>query len=195
MINQPQIDEKALLLRLRVGDHHAFTTIYDLYSEKITAKLFRLLKSWEQAEESLQELFVKVWENRERIDPDKSFQAYLYSIATNIVNDYFRSVAKDRALAGRLAEHLHFHAGEISIEQVRLDQELMRTIEQLPPQRKVIFKMCKLEGKSYAEVSRMLSISEATIGEHISKANKFLQQHYDKGILLGTLLQAFTIYE
>src|SRR5690554_4918953 len=90
--------ERELLVKLRDGDHRAYDILYNNYSEKLTAKLFKLLKSWDEVEDALQELFVKVWENREKIDPDKSFPSYLYRIAVNIVNDYYRQVSKDRVL-------------------------------------------------------------------------------------------------
>lgn len=72
--------KRKLLQKLQDGDGLAFETLYNTYSEKLTTKLFRLLKSWDEVEETFQKLFVKVWENREKIDPDKSFQSYLYDL-------------------------------------------------------------------------------------------------------------------
>ncbi|GAE66770.1 hypothetical protein H3Z85_17945 [Chryseobacterium indologenes] len=66
--------------------------------------------------------------------------------------------------------------------QIMADQELMRTIDQLPPQRKAVFSLCKLEGKSYKEVSSMFSISEAAVNDHITKANKFFLKNYNKSL-------------
>ena len=185
----PSTDERELLQKLREGDGLVFENFYNIYSEKLTAKLFRLLKSWDEVEEALQELFVKVWENREKIDPDKSFQSYLNTIASNIANDYYRKISKDRALARRLLEYFSILYDAQSLTwQIQADEELMRTIEELPTQRKIVFKLCKLEGKSYAEVSRILSISEATIGDHIAKANRFIRNNYDKSILVMSIL-------
>lgn len=77
---------------------------------------------------------------------------------------------------------------EFIAAQIRADEELMRTIERLPPQRKTVFKLCKLEGKSYAEASRILNISEAAINDHITKANKFLFENFNKSLPLLTFL-------
>ena len=68
------------------------------------------------------------------------------------------------------------------------DKELMRTIEALPAQRKLVFTLCKLEGKSYAEVSRLLQISESAVNDHISRAHRFIFQHYDRSITLMVLI-------
>jgi RNA polymerase sigma-70 factor (ECF subfamily) len=190
------IDERALLLLLLEGDATAFESLYMRYAEKLSAQLFHLLKSWDEVEEALQQLFVKVWESRENIDPEKSFQAYLYRIASNIANDYYRKLSKDKKLATSLLQQitLLYHPEHLTT-QIRADEELMRTIEKLPPQRKTVFKLCKLEGKSYAEVSRMLSISEATIGDHIAKANRFIYNNYDNAIFMLSLIYAASLLE
>ncbi|WP_283422092.1 RNA polymerase sigma factor [Chryseobacterium profundimaris] len=175
--------EKELLLRLQEGDYGAFEIIYHKHSRAIGQRLFRLLKSWELAEDILQELFIKIWNNRGTINPDKPLEAYLYRLTSNLVNDYFRSVSKNR----RLAEELWHRISEAynpfeDMSAVESDKELFRSIEKLPEQRKKVFLLCKIEKKSYAEVSRMLHISEAAVNDHITKANRFLKAHYNKAI-------------
>ncbi|ROI02521.1 sigma-70 family RNA polymerase sigma factor [Chryseobacterium sp. G0240] len=178
-------NEKELLLRLRDGDTIAFEELYDHYKEPLARKLYRILKSWDETQEILQELFVRIWENRRNIKPELSIAAYLHTIATRLTAEYFRKLAHDRELAERLWLHVFrdydpqdFH------RQILADQELMNTIDKLPLQRKTVFTLCKLEGKSYKEVSHMLSISEAAVNDHITKANKFLIRNYDRTIPL-----------
>lgn len=183
------IAEKELLLRLRDGDYTAFEKIYSIHKEKLAGRLFRLLKSWELVEDILQELFIKLWNNRDIIDGDKPLEAYLYRIASNLVNDYFRSVSKDK----KLADELWYCISEVynpfeEISQASADHELFRSIEKLPEQRKKVFLLCKLEKKSYAEVSKLLQISEAAVNDHITKANKFLRDNYDKAIPFAVIV-------
>lgn len=183
------LDEKELLLRMKESDVVAFDMLYNRYKTQLATNLFKLLKSWDQVEELLQELFVRVWENRERIDPEKSFKAYLYRIGGNLVNDYFRKLAKDRNLAQKIWESMSLTDYPESLrKQILEDQELMKTIEKLPPQRQLVFKLCKLEGKSYAEVSQLLHISEAAVNDHITKANRFILQNYNRSVSLLTLI-------
>ncbi|WP_278352384.1 RNA polymerase sigma factor [Chryseobacterium gleum] len=185
-------DEKALLLKIRSGDRVSFEYIYHHYKTPLAKKLYRILKSWDQTQEILQELFVRVWENRENIKTEHSFAAYLHTIATRLTAEYFRKLAHDRKLAEKSWQNIKKNNGIDDFKvQVLADRELMRTIEKLPPQRKLVFTLCKLEGKSYREVSRMLSISEAAVNDHITKAGKFLIAHYDKS---ATLLIAFIVY-
>lgn len=185
MKSMNMIDEKELLNRLRDGDHLAFKYLYNEYKEPISRKLFRILKSWDDTQEILQELFVRVWQYRAGIQAERSFPAFLYRIAANLTADHFKKISRDQQLADRLwlavseeydAETLHL--------QTLADQELLRTIEKLPSQRRTVFTLCKLEGKSYKEVSTMLEISEAAVNDHITKANKFLLKNYDKSASL-----------
>jgi RNA polymerase sigma-70 factor (ECF subfamily) len=177
------IDEKELLLRLQDGDYSAFEIIYSNHEKKIASRLFRLLKSWDLVEDLLQELFIKLWKNRKTLDAERPVEAFLYRIATNLVNDYFRGVSKDKRLAEELWDRIsELHDPFEIIAQTEADQELFRSINKLPEQRKRVFLLCKIEKKSYAEVSRLLEISEAAVNDHITKANRFLKDNYDKAI-------------
>ncbi|MBW3524689.1 RNA polymerase sigma factor [Chryseobacterium sp. NKUCC03_KSP] len=89
-------NEKELLLRLQQGDYRAFENIYTNHKEKIANRLLRLLKSYDLVEDILQELFIRLGNNRKTIDTEKQIEAYLYTMATNLVNDYFQSVSKDK---------------------------------------------------------------------------------------------------
>jgi RNA polymerase sigma factor (sigma-70 family) len=179
----PLVDKRELLLRLQEGDYTAFEIIYSNHKKKITQRLLRLLNSRDLVEDVLQDLFIRLWNSRNSIDVEKPIEAFLYRVATNLVNDYFRGIARDK----KLAEELWHRISDLynpfeEISQVNADSELFRSIDRLPEQRKKVFLLCKLEKKSYAEVSRLLEISEAAVNDHITKANRFLRENYDKAI-------------
>lgn len=181
MTTTPIYDEKDLLKKLREGDYMAFEVIYQKYNRPIAANLFRLLKSREIVEETLQDLFLKIWEQRDQIHIHQSLQAFLYRTASNLAHDYFRKAARDK----KLAEHLWDNLMEAydpfnGVCHEELDKALYKLIDDLPAQRKKVFVLCKLEGKSYIEVSKMLDISVAAVNDHITKANKFLKANYTK---------------
>jgi RNA polymerase sigma factor (sigma-70 family) len=182
-------DEKDLLLRLRDGDYTAFEIIYSNLKIKIAQRLMRLLNSRDLVEDVLQELFIRLWNNRKGIDAEKPIEAYLYRIAINLVNDYYREISRDKKLAEELwcrFPDLYNPFEEIS--QVNADSELFRSINRLPEQRKKVFLLCKLDKKSYAEVSKLLQISEAAVNDHITKANRFLRENYDKAIPFAVVI-------
>lgn len=170
--------EKELLIRLRSGDEQAFEILYHSHKRKLAGNLLRLLKSEELAQETLQELFLKIWDNRANIDPERSFRSYLFRIAQNMVYDLFRRSARDKRIETYLmsaSSEMYSHIEE-DIFNREMAQLLQQTIDMLPPQRKKVFTLFKIEGKSYKEISEEMSISNATINEHIQKANQFLRK-------------------
>jgi len=167
---------------LIAGDEGAFKQIYFLYSERLYGNLIKLVKSEQVAQEVLQDVFMKIWDHRHSIDLDKSFRSYLFRIAENAVYDLYRKASRDKALLRQLiaksaTQYSHIEEAIFSKEQ---EHFLQHAIASLPPQRKRVFELCKIEGKSYEEVSRILGISVATISDHIVKANRFLKKYGTK---------------
>ncbi|TJZ60019.1 sigma-70 family RNA polymerase sigma factor [Sphingobacterium olei] len=180
MVNNNHTDEKFLLLRLKNGDERAFEILYNNYKVRIAGNLFKLLKSDDLVKEILQELFVKIWEVRTQIDPEKSFKSYLFRIAENLVHDYFRKVAKDKRLLNKIvasSSELYLHIEEDMLTKEDA-QKLHEAINLMPPQRKMVFTLCKLEGKSYKEVEEIMGINVKTISSHMLQANRFLRTYF-----------------
>ena len=174
-------DEKDILLDLIEGSKIAFEQIYSLYSRRLFARLLKLVKSESQAEEILQDVFLKIWENRRSIDPEKSFRSFLFKIAENKVYDFFRKVTRDKNMESQLislstANHTIIESFMSGDENLTI---LQKAIEDLPPQRQQVFRLCKLEGKSYKEVSELLGISVSTISDHIVKGTKSIRDYFD----------------
>jgi RNA polymerase sigma-70 factor (family 1) len=173
------VDELDLLIRLKEGDKKAFAEIYDLYSQRLYINLLKLVKSDQLAEEILQDIFILVWEKREQVDIRQSFPAYLFGIGANKVADLFRKVKRDKHLFAKIKaiateEYSHIEESLFRKENFTI---LQNAIKALPPQRKQIFELCKMQGESYLEVSRKLGVSTSTINDHIVKATKSIQQY------------------
>ena len=181
------------MLRMMQGDELAFEKIYRLYSPKLYGNLLRLLKSVPQTEQILQDVFLKVWEYRSSIDPEKSFRSFLFKIAENKAYDFFRKAARDKKLEAELIA-LSTVNYTVFEEFVADDEKLIllkNAIDKLPPQRQQVFRLCKLEGRSYREVSESLGISLSTISDHIVKATKSIRDHLE--IHSRTLLDLIVI--
>ncbi len=187
-------EERELLSLLKQGNEQAFEKIYNSYSSRLFGNVFKMVKSETTTQEILQDVFIKIWSNRASIDLDKSFRSYLFRIAENQVYDFFRKASRDKKIQAQL-----FAAateGYEHIEEMIYRKEnallLQKAIGSLSPQRQQIFRLIKLDNKSYDEVSRLLGISVSTISDHIVKANKaireFIFTHNDMAIILFCLL-------
>ncbi len=187
-------DEKELLLLLKEGHERSFEEIYKLYSARLFGNIYKMVKEKSTAQEILQEVFVKLWNNRASIDPERSFRSYLFRIAENSVYDFFRKAARDRKMQARLiaAATEHYEHIEEMLLRKENNRVLQNAIDSLSPQRQQVFRLCKLEGKTYEEVGQQLGISASTISDHIVKANKaireYLFEHMDLTILLFCFL-------
>ncbi len=170
-------DEQELLRRLRSGDHIAFEIIFHRYKTQMAKNALRLLKSTELAEDLLQELFIKLWEHRTKIDTDKTLASYLYKIATNLAYDHFRKAGRDQKLREQLLSI--FPATHEPIEKIVFNKEnklaLDNALSMLPEQQRLVFTLCKIEEKTYQEVSELLNISVGTVNNHLTRANSTLR--------------------
>jgi RNA polymerase sigma-70 factor (ECF subfamily) len=156
--------------------------IYYAYGPKLLANLVRLVKSDNVAQEILQDVFLKVWENRENIDEERSFRAYLFKIAENKAYDFFRKASRDKKLQNSLiaAATEQFDQIETSLFAKENAFILEKAISELPRQRQLIFRLSKLDEMSYEEISRRLGISTSTISDHIVKATKAIRDYFRK---------------
>lgn len=184
------LHEKDLVTLLTQGNESAFESLYHLYSKRLLGFLIKSVKSETSASELLQDTFVKIWKNRKNIDPEQSFRSYLFRISENVVFDFFRKAARDKALQAMLInsaceEYSHVEENLCTKEN---EQILHDVINLLPPKRREIFQLIKMEDRSYNEVSRALSISPSTISDHIVKATKFIRQHLDDAKVVATYI-------
>lgn len=189
-------NEAVLLLQMAKGDRDAFHTIYYHYAPRIYGKLLKVLHSEDLAAEVLQEVFVTIWQKHPTIDPSRSFRSYLFKIADNLTIDLFRRSGRDKVLMEKLiaASIDHYTHTEEWLESKERAGLLQQAIDALPPQRKAVFTLCKMEGKSHEEVGRLLNISPSTVNNHIVKATQFLRDYLSAHPdITGTLLIAFLL--
>ncbi len=170
--------EKACLVALKAGSQQAFEQLYHHYKRTIYHNIIRLVHRAEVAEELTHDVFLKVWQLRESVDVDQPFSAFLRRIAANMAIDYYRKAARDRKLLEELiraATELYDPLGE-GMDWAENQLAFESALAHLPPRRKEIFVLCKLEGKSYAEVAQRFGIGVGTVNDHIVKATKSIRE-------------------
>ncbi len=185
------IAEHDLLLKLQNGDQEAFRKLIETYKGMLAKRILFILKSPEDTEEVLQELFVRVWVNRQKINPKLPIKPYLFHIAQNLVFDMIRKANREKKFVSAY-KHTQPSAVYSHVEESLYLKEnsalLDQLIAQIPEHSRKVFIMCKLEGRSYDEVSKLLSISVATVNSHMTKANRLLREYLKHGPHLTTLL-------
>lgn len=170
-------NDSILLKQLRDGNEDAFDFFYQKYSIQIYRKLYKMTKVSSLSEELLQDVFVKIWEKRHLVDPEKPFKSYLFQIAQNLMYDFYRKVAREERLQQKIKQTFSElqYVTEESLNLKDTQQILTRAINNLPPQQRLVFQLCKMEGKSYEEVGTTLGVSTSTINGHIVKATKSIK--------------------
>ena len=193
------INEKRLLTELKNGSFHAFERLYNMYSGKLYNFIMRISSGNQyMAEEVVQSAFIRVWEVRERVEPESSFISFLCTIAKNLLmnmyqrqtveyvyNEYLKNTGVDRDSQTEESIDLRF-----------LNEYIDSLAEELPAQRKKIFILSKRQNYTNKEIAKMMGISESTVATQLSLAVKFMREqlmkHYDK---IVALLFAFFVNE
>lgn len=190
-----EMDDSFNLKLLQEGSVPAFEKLYDQYSGKLYYFILKISNgNTYLTEELVQRTFIKVWETRERIHPDKTFVSYLCTIAKNMLlnelehrtiefiyqeyfiqNDSFDNCATDNKLNLNILEEI-----------------VDKLAEQLPPARRQIFILNKKEEYSVREIAQKLNLAESTVQTQLAKATAFMKNELSKHYLLPMLL--FQLY-
>lgn len=194
-VTEQTYNEHRLLQALQQGQPHAFLELYNVYHPALYQYVLRFVKSPAIAQDVLQDVFLKIWEIRERINPDLSFKAYLYRISRNSVFKLMKQMAGDESLRLRVLQQFGESVADADLKLCWQQYEgiLQAAITRLPPQRQKVFRLCREEGKSYEEVATELNISRHTVKEHMVLAMKSIKEYFDQygNTPLGFLLLLF----
>ncbi len=175
------------------GSDEAFGKIFHFYSDRVFNFCNSLLHSRNDAEEITQEVFVKLWESRKSVDPSENFNAFVFTIARNIIFNRHKKKVNEWKYLDHLKNHLSQSNDETG-DVVLLDELkgiLEKHIRAMPPKRRKVFELSRFKGLSHKEISKELNISTKTIEIHISKALKELRvalKDYYVVLLMITLL-------
>jgi len=177
--------DEELISMLRDGDISSITELYDRYWKILLAKAFDRLKSREDAEEIVQELFIKLWRRRQKIQLLFSFRTYIFAALRYEILDY---IAKQQYRKNEisldssdLTEYWISDDDFHSIEIKELQQKIDLTIDTLPEKCKIIFNLSRKDGLTANQIADKLSLSPRTVETQIGKAIKILKTHF-KGI-------------
>ena len=182
MLTKKSNTESDLIIGLKNNDHDSFQKIFELYSNSLFKFSLSYLKSKEAAEDVVQEVFIKIWNNRKKIKTDTSFQSYLFTIALNIIRKSFNKLSKLNELKhGILIDFSNNKSNfDDNTDYQSLLDKLDELIKQMPEKRRQVFIKKKIEDKSLKEIAEELAITTKTVEYHITEAMRFLKQEFKK---------------
>lgn len=176
--------DRELALRLKKGDELALNLLMDRYYVGLCSYAKTFFINVHQAEDVVQEVFVKLWIKRCAIDTEKSLRSFLFQTVHNLCIDYYR---KQRNQKEFISAH---HSLFVQVTQEPLDyweeKKLMlkRGIQKLSPQCKKVFLLKHRDGLTYQEIANHLKISKKTVESHMTKAFKELKKIFSYQAIL-----------
>ncbi len=169
---------KELVKSLTNGDEQAFTQLYKLFESKIYHFVVSTVKSPELADDIVQEVFVKLWEARQSLNPEQSFQSFIFTIARNQILNFIRKLKSNEKLRAQvfLFAQQQSNYTEETVYLHEAENLIRLALDKLPPKQRQVFELCKVQGLSHQEVASQLGISEGTVNVQLVKSIKFLRK-------------------
>lgn len=168
----------------------AFDAIYNKYCHKLHQFVFMYLKREDDAEEIVQEVFIKIWQSRGKIDVYSSFESFLFTIAYNATMSLLRKRVTEAKSKEYLKSFQQTVTAEKAIDELQfkeLNQRVLILLEQLTPRQKEIYHLSREEGLTHEKIANKLNISESTVNNHLVNVLKYLRSQIDNNLAINLL--------
>jgi RNA polymerase sigma-70 factor (ECF subfamily) len=179
-----------LLKLLRKGDMKAFDTIYERYCSRLYGFVLRYIKQKEDAEEIVQEVFVKIWEAREKINAYSSFEAFIFTMAYNATISLLRKRISESKYMDHLKNRQNITNQDESVGEIEfkeLNKRVALLLDKLTPRQKEIFLLSREKGLTHEEIAKELNISTNTVKNHLVTALAFLKSNLNNNLMINFL--------
>lgn len=156
-----------------------FLEIYRAFYGKVFTFVLSLVRSKANAQDITQNIFMKLWKNRKKLEHIKSMDDYLFILSKNACMDYFRKASRKKEISTEVFDEFLL-SRIVSSPEKRIDalsdiEELRHIIDSLPSKRRDIFIMSRFDGLSNDEIASILGVSKKTVENQISLATKKLK--------------------
>lgn len=176
MSSSKKIKEKELLFRMKNGDILAFDEIFWLYQKAVYGNALKIVRNNQLAEDIVQEVFISLWEKRESIDIERSVGGWLFVSSYNRAVNELKKKLRESLAIQQMQEKDTEEDAEPDLSGIQLNI-LEKAIAQLSVQKRRVFELCKLQGRSYEEASREMGISKHTVKEYLSGAVRSIKEY------------------
>jgi RNA polymerase sigma-70 factor (ECF subfamily) len=176
-------DDRQLVENVRSGQPDAFEQLVRRKTPKVYALCYRIIGNSEDAKDISQLVFIKLWENLEKYDPQYAFDTWLYRMVTNVAIDFMRNrQSRDNAVNSnlRLVRTSTDAEQTVVVQRKEIENVFNEVSSVLSPKQKTIFVMNQMEDLPSAEIARILGCRESTVRNHLFNARKLMQQQLQK---------------
>lgn len=174
------LTDNELVAAIMADDRDAYEAAFLRHFPHVKQFLVSLVKDPALAEDLSQEIFVKLWLHRDRLDASKSLKNWLFVLSRNAALDVFKS---KRNLVMTVAATLPEREADVKADQGAelrdVQDDLRRGVASMPPQRQLIFRLSRFQHLSNAEIARTLNLSVRTVEKHIELALKDLRTNFN----------------
>ncbi|HEY4785464.1 MAG TPA: RNA polymerase sigma-70 factor [Bacteroidales bacterium] len=172
--------------KTREGDEKAFEILFKEINNSLCYYAFQITNDRFIAQEIVQDVFLKIWQNRRKIIINGSFKAYLYLMTHNLaINTLLKINTRKNSVSRLVSNDLWENFKDTlainpylleQLEAEETDKTIEKAIDGLPQQCKDVFSLSRFENKSYKEISSLLNITESTVRSHIFKALEKIEE-------------------
>lgn len=177
------VEEQAWVARIKANDHGAFKALYDRYADVMFAFAYSSLKSRDEAEDVVQDVFLNIWKNRARWELGTSMRSYLMRSVFNKVATLKRHLrveltAQETILrdAETIGDWTYRSAADEAMSERDLADALERAVSTISPRAQQAYRLVREQHLSYAEAAQVMGISSHTLELHLMKALKTLRE-------------------
>jgi len=189
MVAYHNLSDERLVALLKDSDPKAFAAIYERYAESLAGFAGSKLYNLDDARDILHDLFTKLWESREQLNITTSLQSFLFGILRHRIIDKIRKniVREDYAAVYQSLNNTFFENAGRELEFKDLLQTVAKSLDELPPRVKEIYKLSREEGLSNREIAEKLNLSEQTVKNQLTVALKHLRKALNYGSAMALL--------
>ena len=174
------------------GEDAAYTELYDRYHDNVYRFIRKYLRSSELSEDICQNVFLKIWEQRENPVKILEFSAYLFTLAKRQAFDFLKRAATEKTALGIILQNYQPNLNVVEDNQETRDylNFIEVVLDRLPEQTKAVFKLCRQQHKTYEEAADILGISKHLVKKNMVRSMKVLKDAAESelGISLLVLL-------
>lgn len=167
-------------------DKSSFKNLFELHYSPLCNFAYRITDDIDQAEDIVQDIFVKVWNDPDLLDGNKNINSYVYSMVRNRALEVIRRENISQKINQQL-EYIQNNAADTNVEEEEIEKLLLLeqiyvSIRQLPPKCSEVFTLSKVNGLTYVQIAEKMNISVKTVENHMGKALRLMRELLTKSL-------------